>query len=69
MTSVQYTLGSKVAGGLAIIYLPPLPPPVDPFSPPKRREVTPSPVKATTTSGESVVHRPEKNKPARTSLK
>ncbi|XP_052795602.1 uncharacterized protein LOC128228360 isoform X2 [Mya arenaria] len=69
LTVTQYTLGSKVADGLATIYLPPLPPPVDPYSPPRRKEMTPSPVKATTTSQESVVQPREKHKPARTSLK
>ncbi|WAQ97990.1 TM232-like protein [Mya arenaria] len=55
LTVTQYTLGSKVADGLATIYLPPLPPPVDPYSPPRRKEMTPSPVKATTTSQEEEI--------------
>ncbi|XP_053389979.1 uncharacterized protein LOC128552922 isoform X3 [Mercenaria mercenaria] len=63
-----YTLGSKVAAGLSLIYLPPLPPPVDPYMSPKRRETTPSPVKGTTTSQESMPQAKEKQK-ARTSLK
>ncbi|XP_060593523.1 transmembrane protein 232-like isoform X2 [Ruditapes philippinarum] len=63
-----YTLGSKVAAGLSVIYLPPLPPPVDPYVSPKRRELTPSPNKATTTSQESMPQVKEKHK-ARTSLK
>ena len=69
----QYTLGSKVASGLSNIYLPPLPPPVDPYVPNRRRrELTPSPIKGTTAtaSQDSTVQAKleEKNK-ARTSLK
>lgn len=68
LVASPYTLGSKIAGGLSQIYLPPLPPPVDPYVSPKRRETTPSPVKGTTTSQESMPQTKEKQK-ARTSLK
>ncbi|XP_052278054.1 uncharacterized protein LOC127876689 isoform X2 [Dreissena polymorpha] len=65
-----FTLGSKIAGGLANIYLPPLPPPVDPYSPPRRKEATPSPVKGTTASQESTIQAPRQpHVKARTSLK
>ncbi|KAL4230935.1 hypothetical protein ACF0H5_011309 [Mactra antiquata] len=70
LVASPYTLGSKVAGGLAQIYLPPLPPPVDPFVSPKRHSMSPSPIKATTTSQDTSVPQPGQGKQkARTSLK
>lgn len=65
-----YTLGSKVAGGLSQIYLPPLPPPVDPYIPPRRRETTPSPNKVLSASEGSMPQPKHKQDyKARTSLK
>ncbi|KAK3085879.1 hypothetical protein FSP39_009975 [Pinctada imbricata] len=55
------TIGSKIAGGLANIYLPPLPPAVDPYIPPSRK-TTPRPKVAENAT-------PRRQQPARTSLK
>lgn len=65
--SAPQTLGAKVAAGLSQIYLPPLPPPVDPYVPPKKREVIVTP--ATVAATFSLMASPAQQKTkARTSL-
>lgn len=71
--AVPCTLGSKIAAGLSEIYLPPLPPPVDTYIPPRRREKTPIMPQPSSTLQESSVEvksqQPKESKPMRTSLK
>ena len=54
---VPSTIGAKIAAGLAILYLPPLPPPVLPVSTPRRAPK------------QLVLSHPVPKKPQRTSLK
>ena len=55
------TIGAKVASGLATLYLPPLPPPID------TAQIT---ARGTRTSGKKIVtSHPVSKKPLRTSLK
>ena len=70
----QYTLGSKIASGLSVIYLPPLPPPVDTYIPPRRSTKTPTLPMPSSTLQESTVEtksqqQQKQSKPLRTSLK